>query len=209
MAPRGRSRRVARAEPAPELAEKAGQGAEKILLSKRCSFLMLVPEQLMPFMVAAGFGHDIQLQDFAFDAPLRSAFVERWRPKTHTFCLPWGCGIPPRSPHGWRACWRVYAGFPDPLSAAALDMAEQYLGARPPVAPNVPKESFTIKMVWLQQRLQHIPADVNADTLHQYARCYIMLFISGYLMPTRKMQLLKSPTIARTLSEVHPINTLP
>ncbi|MED6193196.1 hypothetical protein PIB30_016927 [Stylosanthes scabra] len=74
MAPRGRSRRVARAEPAPELAEEAGQSApageapqaveslsrlnreyqiagalrEKVLLPRRCSFLMPVPEQLMP-----------------------------------------------------------------------------------------------------------------------------------------------------------------
>ncbi|MED6109151.1 hypothetical protein PIB30_030936 [Stylosanthes scabra] len=111
MAHQGRSRRAARA---PESAEEAGQGApageapqaveslsrlnrayliagalrEKVLLPKRCSFLMPILEQLMPFMVEAGFRHVIQLRDFAFDAPLLSAFVERWRPETRTFCLP-------------------------------------------------------------------------------------------------------------------------
>ncbi|MED6217273.1 hypothetical protein PIB30_016086 [Stylosanthes scabra] len=111
MASRGRSRRAARAEPAPEPAEEAGQGApagevpqavenlsrlnrdyhvagalsEKVLLPRRCSFLMPVPQQLMTFMIEAGFGHVIQLRDFTFDAPLLSAFVERWRPETHTF----------------------------------------------------------------------------------------------------------------------------
>ncbi|MED6179987.1 hypothetical protein PIB30_006104 [Stylosanthes scabra] len=115
MAPRGRSRRAARAAPAPEPAEEVGQGApaggapqaveslsrlnrnyhiagalrEKVLLPRRCSFFMPVPERLMPFIIEARFGHVIQLRDFAFDAPLLSAFVERWRPETHTFCLPW------------------------------------------------------------------------------------------------------------------------
>ncbi|MED6106389.1 hypothetical protein PIB30_004163 [Stylosanthes scabra] len=87
MAPRGRSRRVARAEPAPKPAEEAGQGVpakgsptgcrEFIAAQPRCSFLMPVPEQLMPFMIEADFGHVIQLRDFAFDAPFLLAFVER------------------------------------------------------------------------------------------------------------------------------------
>ncbi|MED6194594.1 hypothetical protein PIB30_029972 [Stylosanthes scabra] len=40
-------------------------------------------------------------------------------------------------------------------------------------------------MVWLRQRLQHIPADADPDTLRQYARCDIMLFIGAYLMPDK------------------------
>ncbi|MED6206256.1 hypothetical protein PIB30_024983 [Stylosanthes scabra] len=102
--------RAARAELVPEPAEETGQGApageapqaveslsrlnreyhvagalrEKVLLPRRCSFLMPVPEQLMSFMEEAGFGQAIQLRDFTFDAPLVSAFVERWRPETHT-----------------------------------------------------------------------------------------------------------------------------
>ncbi|MED6141825.1 hypothetical protein PIB30_107351 [Stylosanthes scabra] len=43
---------------------------ERILLPRRCFFLMPVPDRLMPFMVEAGFGYAIQLRDFIFDAPL-------------------------------------------------------------------------------------------------------------------------------------------
>ncbi|MED6157822.1 hypothetical protein PIB30_027080 [Stylosanthes scabra] len=112
MVHRRRSKRATREEPAPEPAKEASQGApagegpqaveslcgsttiitsqaswlrEKVLLPRYCSFLMPVPERLMPFMEEARFGHAIPLRDFAFDAPLLSAFVERWRPKTHTF----------------------------------------------------------------------------------------------------------------------------
>ncbi|MED6123260.1 hypothetical protein PIB30_047482 [Stylosanthes scabra] len=69
--------------------KKPAATREKVLLPRRCSFLMPVPERLIPFMIEAGFGHVIQLRDFAFDAPLLSTFVECWRSETHTFCLPW------------------------------------------------------------------------------------------------------------------------
>ncbi|MED6180819.1 hypothetical protein PIB30_013902 [Stylosanthes scabra] len=46
-------------------------------------------------------------------------------------------------------------------------------------------------MVWLRERLQHIPVDADPDTLRQYARCYIMLFIGGYLMPDKSGNLIR------------------
>ncbi|MED6208919.1 hypothetical protein PIB30_049691 [Stylosanthes scabra] len=63
-------------------------------------------------------------------------------------------------------------------------MVDQYLGARLPAPANgpSPKEAFAIRMVWLREKLQHIPADADEHTLRQYARCYILLFIGGYLM---------------------------
>ncbi|MED6146703.1 hypothetical protein PIB30_036939 [Stylosanthes scabra] len=66
----------------------AGALRERVLLPSRCGFLMLVSDRLMPFMTNAVFGYAIQLRDFAFDTALLSAFVERWRPETHTFHLP-------------------------------------------------------------------------------------------------------------------------
>ncbi|MED6123282.1 hypothetical protein PIB30_047617 [Stylosanthes scabra] len=116
MAPRGRSRRHAREDSRGEQANQAGSAAqagpvpqekedlhrlnrvwhiagalrERILLLRRCSFLMPILDRLMPFMMEAGFGHAIQLRDFVFETPLISAFVERWRPESHTFHLSWG-----------------------------------------------------------------------------------------------------------------------
>ncbi|MED6163015.1 hypothetical protein PIB30_075960 [Stylosanthes scabra] len=111
MAPRGRSRTPGRDRfgdqpaPAPEANPQdpeglyrlndewhiAGALRERVLLLRKCSFLMPAPDVLLPFLEEAGFGHAIQLRDFVFDAPLLSAFVERWRPETHTFHMPWGC----------------------------------------------------------------------------------------------------------------------
>ncbi|MED6194593.1 hypothetical protein PIB30_029971 [Stylosanthes scabra] len=76
MAPRVRSRRAARAEPAPGPADEAGPTTQEAEAPQAAQ--------------KADFGHAIQLRDFAFDALLLSAFVERWRLETHTFCLLWG-----------------------------------------------------------------------------------------------------------------------
>ncbi|MED6111226.1 hypothetical protein PIB30_050625 [Stylosanthes scabra] len=96
MAPRSRSRRQAREDARGEEADEAGPAAqagpvpqeeedlhrlnrvwhiagalrERILLPRRCSFLMPVPDRLMSFMKEAGFGQAIQLRDFVFDTPL-------------------------------------------------------------------------------------------------------------------------------------------
>ncbi|MED6199068.1 hypothetical protein PIB30_072461 [Stylosanthes scabra] len=114
MTPRGRSIRQVRENAREKQADQAGPAAqagsapkeeedlhrlnrvwhiagalrERILLPRRCSFLMPVLDRLMPYMMEAGFGHAIQLRDFVFDAPLIFAFVERWRPESHTFHLP-------------------------------------------------------------------------------------------------------------------------
>ncbi|RYQ99586.1 hypothetical protein Ahy_B07g087527 [Arachis hypogaea] len=45
------------------------------------------------------------------------------------------------------------------------------------------KESFSIKITWLQDRVCHMPpSKTDPVTLRQYTRCYIMLLIGGYLM---------------------------
>ncbi|MED6222817.1 hypothetical protein PIB30_068108 [Stylosanthes scabra] len=114
MAPRGCSRRPARGDAQAEQHDEAGPTAQagqapqetedlhrlndewhiagtlRVLLPRRCGFLMLVLDRLMPFTRDAGFGHTIQLRDFAFDAALLSAFVEHWQLETHMFHLPWG-----------------------------------------------------------------------------------------------------------------------
>ncbi|MED6112169.1 hypothetical protein PIB30_059275 [Stylosanthes scabra] len=61
---------------------------ERVLLPRRCALLMPPPPALLQYIRQAGFEHAVQLRDFCFDAALLSAFVERWRPETHTFHLP-------------------------------------------------------------------------------------------------------------------------
>ncbi|MED6173513.1 hypothetical protein PIB30_060160 [Stylosanthes scabra] len=101
MAPRGRSRTPGRGrsearqgdEPAaapqanPQNPERlymlndkwhiTGALRERVLLPRRCAFLMPASDVLLLFLEEVGFGHVIQLRDFVFDAPLLSTFVER------------------------------------------------------------------------------------------------------------------------------------
>ncbi|MED6115806.1 hypothetical protein PIB30_094296, partial [Stylosanthes scabra] len=49
------------------------------------------PNCLVLYIREAGFGGPLEMRAFDYDMPLVSALVERWRPKTHSFHLPWGC----------------------------------------------------------------------------------------------------------------------
>ncbi|MED6199094.1 hypothetical protein PIB30_072647 [Stylosanthes scabra] len=47
------------------------------------------PDILIPYIKEAGFGGPLEMRLFDYDMPLLSAVVERWRPETHSFHLPW------------------------------------------------------------------------------------------------------------------------
>ncbi|RYR14758.1 hypothetical protein Ahy_B04g071445 isoform B [Arachis hypogaea] len=53
---------------------------------------MILYDRIMPYLDSAGLLHVARLNDYWFklDEPLISAFVERWRPETHTFHMPFG-----------------------------------------------------------------------------------------------------------------------
>ncbi|XP_025661920.1 serine/threonine-protein phosphatase 7 long form homolog [Arachis hypogaea] len=121
------------------------------------------PDAIVPNLVEAGFGDTVPLRDFIFDNSLISALVERWRLETHTW-----------------------------YHTESWALVEQLLGARPPVAAQQEaqrKESFTLKLVWLQDRVRQMPQTDDPETLRQYARCYIMLLIRGYLMTDKSNNL--------------------
>ncbi|RYR33967.1 hypothetical protein Ahy_A10g048665 [Arachis hypogaea] len=62
----------------------------------------------------------------------------------------------------------------------------------PPVAAQQAeqrKESFTLKLIWLCDRVRQIFPTDNPETLRQYARCYIMLLIRGYLLTDKSNNL--------------------
>ncbi|MED6118647.1 hypothetical protein PIB30_004697 [Stylosanthes scabra] len=129
MALRRGSKRSARGEPQPGLANEVGPAAqagqalqdaedlyqldrewhkhwERVLLPRRCAFLMPVPKRLMSFMIEAGFGYAIQLQDFVFDAAHISTFVEHWRPESRRHTLSTSREVSaPSLCRMWRITW--------------------------------------------------------------------------------------------------------
>ncbi|RYR18987.1 hypothetical protein Ahy_B03g063623 [Arachis hypogaea] len=53
---------------------------------------MILHDPIMPYLDSAGLLHVARLNDYWFkmDEPLISAFVERWRPETYNFLMPFG-----------------------------------------------------------------------------------------------------------------------
>ncbi|RYR63749.1 hypothetical protein Ahy_A04g021510 [Arachis hypogaea] len=169
----------------------------RLLLPRRSSHTMSPPEVLLPFLKEAGFGDAIQLKDFIFDNTLISAFVERWRPETHTFHLSWGeCTITLQDvAYHLGLCTdgepvvECMRDFQTWHQCSTWQWVEDLLGARPPMQSQGRKEGFAIKLAWLRERVQNIPAGAGDDTLRQYARCYILMLIGGYLMTDKSNNL--------------------
>ncbi|QHO28821.1 uncharacterized protein DS421_7g219980 [Arachis hypogaea] len=61
-----------------------------LLLPRQVSNTLPPPDAIVPYLREPDFGDTVPFRDFIFDNSLIIAFVERWRPKTYTFHLPWG-----------------------------------------------------------------------------------------------------------------------
>ncbi|MED6146417.1 hypothetical protein PIB30_034331 [Stylosanthes scabra] len=195
MAPRGRSRRAVRAEPAPGLAEEAGQAAQAGEAPQAIESLLRLNREyhnpgvlieresiiaqalFLPYACSGATDAVHGRCRFRARHPASGLRLRRSTPVSICgaleVCLPWDeCTITLQDVAyhlGLRTDGEPVGGcmrdFQEHYQQQSWDMVEQYLGARPPVPPNAPKESFAIKMVWLRQRLQHIPPDADADTL--------------------------------------------
>ena len=122
------------------------------------------------------------------DAPLLTAFVDRWRPETHSFHLPCGevsitmqdvamiLGLPLEGnvvigmiqTDGWR------------------DMVEAHIGIRPPEPPEGVKDRKTsgVSSAWLKQNFNHCPQGAPQEAVERYARVWLwhLLGASCFLM---------------------------
>ncbi|RYQ92572.1 hypothetical protein Ahy_B09g098797 [Arachis hypogaea] len=120
----------------------------RLLLPRRVNHTLPPPDAIFPYLAEAGFGDTVPLKNFTFDNSLILTLVERWRLETHTFHLPW-------------------------YHTETWALVEQLLGARPPVAAQQVehrKESFTLKLVWLRDRVYQMPPTDDLETLQQTLR---------------------------------------
>ncbi|RYR66154.1 hypothetical protein Ahy_A03g012101 [Arachis hypogaea] len=122
-----------------------------LLLPRRVSHTLPPLDAIVPYLAEAGFGDTVPLKDFTFDNSLISALVERRRRETHTFHLPWG---------------EVTITLWYHMETWAL--VEQLLGTKPPVAAQHAaqrKKSFTLKLVWLRDRVRQMPQTDDPEIL--------------------------------------------
>ncbi|RYR65316.1 hypothetical protein Ahy_A03g011254 isoform C [Arachis hypogaea] len=114
---------------------------------------MPLHDRIIPYLETAELYHLARLnsQWFWVDEPLLSAFIERWRPETHTFHMPFGeCSI------------------------TLQDVAYQ-LGLP------IDGEPVSGCLTEFHERFRVLPADASDETVRVYARAYILMLLSSQL----------------------------
>ncbi|RYR59606.1 hypothetical protein Ahy_A05g025504 isoform C [Arachis hypogaea] len=124
---------------------------------------MPMHERIIPYLERAGLYHLARLnsQWFWLDEPMVSAFIERWRPETHTFHMPFGeCTVTLQD-----VAFQLGLPVDGEAVSGCLGEFETYMeGGRPAW------EWFSV-----------LPPDANEETVRIYARAYIMMLLSTQL----------------------------
>ncbi|XP_072073858.1 serine/threonine-protein phosphatase 7 long form homolog [Arachis hypogaea] len=151
---------------------------------------MPLHNRIIPYLERAGLYHLARLNAhwFWLDEPLVSAFIERWRPETHTFHMPFGeCTITLQDvayqlglPVDGQAISGCMTDFHMHIEGArpAWEWFEELFGELPP--PDK-RKLYTVHLTWFHERFKVLPADASEETVRIYARTYIMMLLSTQL----------------------------
>ncbi|RYR29360.1 hypothetical protein Ahy_B01g053759 [Arachis hypogaea] len=126
---------------------------------------MMLDDRIVPYLQMASPYHLARLNEswFRLDESLVSAFVERWRPETHTFHMPFGeCTIILQDV-------AYHLGLPingQYVSGCLTDFPRFIEGGRPP---------------WVWEMFSELPQGADDETVRRYARAYIMMLLSTQL----------------------------
>ena len=136
-------------------------------------------DRITPLLLQAGFYGVARLGFISLDWDLITAFVERWRPETHTFHLPQGeCTITLQD-------IVVLVGLPIDGDAIIghthMDwrrICHDLLGGTP---GDRDIDGQRLHLNWLLDKFSTLPPDADEESIRCYCRAYILQLIGGCL----------------------------
>ncbi|KAH1232520.1 Serine/threonine-protein phosphatase 7 long form [Glycine max] len=139
-----------------------------------------IPEEIVPLLRQSGFYWIIKMGCLKINAALISAFIERWRPETHTFYLR--CREATITLQDVSVLLGLRTDGAPLIGSTNLDWAdlcEELLGVRPQQGE---LEGSVVKLSWLAHHFSHINIDEgNVEKLQRFTRAWILRFIGGVL----------------------------
>ncbi|GFY81180.1 hypothetical protein Acr_01g0009890 [Actinidia rufa] len=119
--------------------------------------------RVLQYVLRAGFYGVYRLGPIRLDHALITAFVERWRPETHTFHLPVG--------------------------EASITLQDVAILLGLPVDEEI--DSGRLRMSWLRRTFDILPEHVDDVSVQRHARAYILQLIGGLLLTNYSQTLVR------------------